>query len=44
MDGKEITVTMQELKELLKTQEGEFILHVEVGGGESNATEKPVQT
>lgn len=39
-----MTMTIQELKELLKQQEGEFILHVEMGGGENNATKEPIQT
>lgn len=42
MDKEEMTVNMEELKELLEQQEGEFILHVEAGGGEHNAREESI--
>ena len=43
MEKENTTVNMEGLKKLLENQEGEFILHVEVGGGKEDATEKPVQ-
>lgn len=43
MEKENITVNMEGLKELLENQEGEFILHVEIGGGKEDATEKTVQ-
>lgn len=42
MEKEIIVVTMEELKDLLKKQEGEFILHVEPGGGENNAREESI--
>ncbi len=44
MEKENITVNMEELKELLENQEEEFILYVETGGGKENAMEKSVQT
>ncbi|MCI9080072.1 MAG: hypothetical protein HFH68_14375 [Lachnospiraceae bacterium] len=35
-------INTEQNRELLEAQEGEFIFHVEVGGGESNAKEEPV--
>ena len=43
MEKENITVNMEWLKKLLENQEEEFILHVEIGGGKEDATEKPVQ-
>ena len=43
MEKENITVNMEGLKKLLENQEGEFILHVEVGGGKEDATETPIQ-
>jgi len=42
MKEETIVVTMEELKYLLEQQEGEFLLHVEPGGGENSAKKKSI--